>query len=187
MSPSTRRRTGRPPSDATNRGKARDPAATCFVNWCAANVQRSTTRARRIPTAADTGPEPPSPPPPSPPSGYHPDIAALVAYWHSIHPPQGLPGRRHFDPVDVPWLLPHIWLLDVFRDPWRFRMRLVGTGIVAHAGRDSTGRWLDDAFPNLRQTDAHLVIVHCPEHGVPVSRAAPLPIKAAIRPSPQEH
>src|SRR3546814_1541799 len=73
MSPSTRRRTGRPPSDATNRGKARDPAATCFVNWCAANVQRSTTRARRMPTAADTGPEPPSPPPPSPPSGYHPD------------------------------------------------------------------------------------------------------------------
>src|SRR3546814_9213349 len=76
-----------------------------------------TTLFRRMPTAADTGPEPPSPPPPSPPSGYHPDIAALVAYWHSIHPPQGLPGRRHFDPVDVPWLLPHIWLLDVFRDP----------------------------------------------------------------------
>src|SRR3546814_20743586 len=124
MSPSTRRRTGRPPSDATNRGKARDPAATCFVNWCAANVQRSTTRARRMPTAADTGPEPPSPPPPSPPSGYHPDLAALVAYWHSIHPPQGLPGPRPFAPVPLPWPLPPTWLLTDFPAPCPFPLRL---------------------------------------------------------------
>src|SRR3546814_8746152 len=66
-------------------------------------------------------------------------------------------------------------------------MRLVGTGIVAHAGRDSTGRWLDDAFPNLRQTDAHAGIVECAEHGVPVFRAARLPIKDDIRLSQQVH
>ena len=38
---------------------------------------------------------------------WHPRVARLYRYWLSIHPPGGgLPGRQHFDPVDVPELLP---------------------------------------------------------------------------------
>jgi len=82
---------------------------------------------------------------------WHPRIARLYRYWLSIHPPAGgLPGRQHFDPVDVPELLPGIWLLDVQHRPFRLRYRLVGTGIVEAVGREVTGQWLDQAHPHLR-------------------------------------
>jgi len=81
---------------------------------------------------------------------WHPRVARLYRYWLSIHPAGGLPGRQHFDPVDVPELLPGIWLLDVQEKPFRLRYRLVGTAIVEAVGREVTGQWLDDAHPHLR-------------------------------------
>jgi hypothetical protein len=40
---------------------------------------------------------------------WHERLARLYAYWRAIRPaPDALPGRRHFDPVDVPWALPSI-------------------------------------------------------------------------------
>ena len=80
---------------------------------------------------------------------WHPRVARLYRYWLSIHPAEGLPGRQHFDPVDVPELLPGIWLLDVQRKPFRLRYRLVGTAIVEAVGREVTGQWLDKAHPHL--------------------------------------
>jgi len=47
-------------------------------------------------------------------------------------------------------------MLDVFRDPLRFRYRLVGTDITRSVQRELTGRWVDEAQseawrnPNLR-------------------------------------
>ncbi|MDP6388892.1 MAG: PAS domain-containing protein [Alphaproteobacteria bacterium] len=83
------------------------------------------------------------------PDDLSPSCAALAEYWRSIHPDGGLPGRRHFDPTDIPRLLPSLWLLDVDRDPLRFRIRLVGTRLTEFAGRDSTGHWLDDVQTNF--------------------------------------
>src|SRR3546814_3761584 len=75
-------------------------------------------------------------------------IKALYDYWQSIRPNDlALPGRRHFDPLDIPELLPNIWMLDVKRDPLRFRFRLIGIDIVRFTGRDSTGQWLDEVYP----------------------------------------
>lgn len=82
---------------------------------------------------------------------WHPRVARLYRYWLSIHPAGGgMPGRKHFDPVDVPELLPGIWLLDVQHTPFRLRYRLVGTAFVEAVGREVTGQWLDDAHPHLR-------------------------------------
>lgn len=102
------------------------------------------------------------------PPCYCPEIGEIVAYWDRIRPAGGLPGRGHFDPVDVPDLLPNIWLLDVFRDPWRFRLRLIGTAIVDFAQRDSTGRWFDEVFPDFPNSDAYGHLVTCAGDGVPV-------------------
>ena len=44
-------------------------------------------------------------------------------------------------------LLPRLWMLDVFRDPLRFRYRLVGTDITRSVQRELTGLWLDEAQP----------------------------------------
>lgn len=54
-----------------------------------------------------------------------------------------LPGRSEFDPLEMPELLPNLTLFDVERAPLRFRIRLVGTAIVAAMGKDTTGFYLD--------------------------------------------
>ena len=106
------------------------------------------------------------------PDGYAPEIAALVHYWTRITPPDGLPGRQHFDPADIPELLPHLWMADVYRDPWRFWIRLVGTAVVNYSGRDSTGKWCTEQFPNFEESAGYRDMVRCAEQGVPVYRTA---------------
>lgn len=106
------------------------------------------------------------------PDDYAADIARLVEYWHRIHPSDRLPGRQHLDPADIPALLPHVWLTDVFRDPWRFRMRLVGTAVVNYVGRDGTGHWVTDLFPEFEESDAFRDMVRCCVEKVPVFRTA---------------
>lgn len=102
------------------------------------------------------------------PDDASPKIRALYAYWLSIRPQGGLlPARRHFDPLDVPELLPNIWMIDVRRDPLRFRFRLVGTEVVRFTGRDATGRWLDEVYPDYRSSDAYRVHHAVAESGRP--------------------
>ena len=91
------------------------------------------------------------------PGDCHPDIRLITDYWRSIHPEAGLPGRQHFDPVAVPpRLLPSIRLLDVVGDPPRFRLRLMGTKMVAAVGQDFTGCWLDEVFNQFGESSAFL-------------------------------
>ncbi len=75
-----------------------------------------------------------------PEAGLH---AELYRLWSSKCRGGRLAGRRDFDPLEMPQLLPHLTLFDVERDPLRFRIRLVGTAIVAAMGRDTTGLYLD--------------------------------------------
>lgn len=80
---------------------------------------------------------------------WHPRAQRLYRYWRSISPSGALPGRQHFDPVDIPDLLSCLWLLDVQRAPFRLRYRLAGTTIVEAIGREVTGQWLDEAHPDI--------------------------------------
>lgn len=80
----------------------------------------------------------------------HPLIAEFLTYWQRIAPASGLlPGRKHFDPLAVPHLLPNIWLLDV--EPGgpagparRYRVRLVGGAVVAVGFPARPGEYFDD-------------------------------------------
>jgi hypothetical protein len=76
----------------------------------------------------------------------HPKIARLIAYWQSLAPAPGLlPGRRHFDPVAVPELLPHVWLIDVEPGPpLRFRYRLIGTALIEAGAPMRKGDYFDE-------------------------------------------
>ena len=64
------------------------------------------------------------------PEDCHPKVQALVAYWRSIHPAEGLPGRQHFEPCDIPTLLASLYLLDVCPQSGALTFRLMGTGLV---------------------------------------------------------
>ncbi|SMF72642.1 PAS domain-containing protein [Tistlia consotensis] len=88
------------------------------------------------------------------PGQWHPHIRALYGYWQSKLPAPDaagcrLPGRQHLDPVEIPTLLPWLWLIDVQREPPRFRFRLFGTKHYEQMHCDPTGRWCDEAFPSF--------------------------------------
>jgi hypothetical protein len=80
-------------------------------------------------------------------SGWHGAIRRFYDYWFAMTPPGRLPGRQHIAPEDLVALLPRVFLIDVWRDPLRFRYRLVGTEVVWSRQRDPTGRWLDEVHP----------------------------------------
>jgi hypothetical protein len=83
-------------------------------------------------------------------------LLKLHDYWRSIIPRgEQLPGRQHFDPLDIPTLLPWVWLVDAYRNPLRFKYRLMGTEHARLSGRDVTGRWMDEVHPDLAALDVY--------------------------------
>lgn len=91
-------------------------------------------------------------PRPATPERWHPTLRTLLHYVRSIAPAGRLPGRQHFDPLAIPHVLPHLVLLDVQREPLRYRYRLVGTKEVELYGQDPTGRWYDEVRPHGPKT-----------------------------------
>jgi hypothetical protein len=71
-------------------------------------------------------------------------LRQLYEYWLAKKGQRHFPSRRDIDPVDFPYVLGHVMLVDVMRDPVRFRVRIHGTEMVAKAGYDLTGKFLDD-------------------------------------------
>jgi len=80
-------------------------------------------------------------------SAWHPLVRRFYEYWRDAAPHGRLPGRQHIAPEDIVPLLSRLWILDVFRDPLRFRYRLVGTDITRSVQRELTGHWLHEAQP----------------------------------------
>lgn len=100
------------------------------------------------------------------------ELRELLAYWLSIHPGDRLPGRDSFDPGAVPRLLRHIVLTDVERDPYRFKVRVLGTAVADAFGRDFTGRYMDEVFTGHETSLSHILRVRAVETGLPCLRPA---------------
>lgn len=81
-----------------------------------------------------------------------PKILQVLEYWLSIRPGTGLPGRQHFDPVDIPHLLPNLRLIDIEGPPPRFKTRLMGTVLRDFFGEEQTGSYCDEVFPDFEKT-----------------------------------
>ncbi len=83
------------------------------------------------------------------PAESHPRFRRFAAYLAGKAPPSKLPGRQHIDPAEIVDLLPYLMLIDVIpqekAEP-RFRIRLVGTEVVAIQGSDETGSFVDDVL-----------------------------------------
>jgi hypothetical protein len=73
-------------------------------------------------------------------------VRAFRDHWRSLCGDRPMPPRGALDPLDMTALLPHIVLVDVLREPLRFRYRLIGTFVTGLAERDATGRFLDRAL-----------------------------------------
>jgi len=68
---------------------------------------------------------------------------ALIEWRRRQRDDGGLPRRRDFDPLAVPHLLGHLMIVDVLREPLRFRVRLYGTEIAALTEQEWTGCLVD--------------------------------------------
>jgi hypothetical protein len=80
------------------------------------------------------------------PAPQDPRLVALLALWNERRGERSFPARRDFTPFDFAaiGMLGHLSLVEVHREPLRFRFRLMGTLVAERAGFDATGKWLHD-------------------------------------------
>ena len=71
----------------------------------------------------------------------------LYNYWVSKCRGETMPLRRAIDPVDLKRILPRIAVIEVLRDPLRFRYRLAGTQVCDIHGIELTGMFIDALEP----------------------------------------
>src|SRR3546814_16760855 len=70
--------------------------------------------------------------------------AGLYRYWLACRQGRRFPARADLDPLQMRGALGNLPLIEVHRDPLRFRLRLVGTNQTARLGFDPTRLWPDD-------------------------------------------
>lgn len=100
-------------------------------------------------------------------------VVRLLDYYLSIHPKDKIPSRKDFDPFDIPFALPNLALVDVERNPYRFRFRVMGTDITYNMEFEGTGKYLDEVVKNPETEYPHTDRVSVVETGAPVYRFGP--------------
>lgn len=71
-------------------------------------------------------------------------LRRLYDYWLDCHIEGRPPSRADLDPLDFPYAIGFVTLIEVERDPLRFRFRLAAGPISRHLGYDLTGKYLED-------------------------------------------
>ena len=70
----------------------------------------------------------------------------LFEYWNSKRGDRIAPTRKDIDPIDLPKLLPYMFIFQVQDNPRNYRLSLLGTQLVAVLGRDFTGATFDEMY-----------------------------------------
>jgi hypothetical protein len=73
-----------------------------------------------------------------------PRLRRFFSYWLDRKGSRRFPARCDIDPLDFPYLLAHMMLIDVLREPLRFWVRVHGTEMVQRAHYDLTRKLIDD-------------------------------------------
>ena len=75
---------------------------------------------------------------------HDPRLKRLHDYWRERCAGAAMPGERAIDPVDFPYILGYVTLVDVEHAPRRYRFRLDGSILVMLSGMDYTGKYLEE-------------------------------------------
>lgn len=65
-------------------------------------------------------------------------------YWQTKRGERAMPAREHIDPIDIPRMLPHVFLVDVLTDEDDFRYRLIGDSVRSQTQDNYIGRRLTE-------------------------------------------
>lgn len=89
-----------------------------------------------------------------------PDLRRLADYWHVRRRDRRMPRRTDIDPIDIPWALSRIYLVDYEADSQTFRYRLAG-GEIEDTYRPYTnglglkGKTFKDILPEAISAQVH--------------------------------
>lgn len=104
------------------------------------------------------------------------ELRDLLGYWEEQRGRRNgaVPHRNSMVALELaercPALMAHVWMLDVERDPWRFRFRMVSRSIRqsgADAGIVQVGRYLSDLDGKRDWHPLYLAMVRVCETGAP--------------------
>jgi hypothetical protein len=73
-----------------------------------------------------------------------PGLLQLISYWEKQRGSAFAPPRRGIDPLDFVPVLGDVAIIEVLRDPLRFRYRLHGSKLATRTHADLTGHLIDD-------------------------------------------
>ena len=71
-------------------------------------------------------------------------LQRLYDYWRSRRGDSGMALKEAIDPIDFPYILGYVTLVDVEHAPRRYRFRLDGSILVMLSGMDYTGKYLEE-------------------------------------------
>ncbi|HEY1384628.1 MAG TPA: PAS domain-containing protein [Dongiaceae bacterium] len=71
-------------------------------------------------------------------------LRRLLAYWLEKRGDRSFPQKAEIDPIEFPYILGYVTLVDVEHEPRRYHFRLDGSILVELSGTDYTGRYLDE-------------------------------------------
>jgi len=71
-------------------------------------------------------------------------LRRLLAYWAGKRGDRLFPAKAEIDPIEFPFILGYVTLVDVEHAPRRYHFRLDGSILVELSGTDYTGRYLDE-------------------------------------------
>lgn len=95
-----------------------------------------------------------------------PRLAAFLHHMKAIHPPDRLPARSAFDPINVPLLLGNIVLVKVERPPAqspestpaRFLVKVAGNDVLGAAPLPMMNRYLDELVRRNEKPAARVIV-----------------------------
>jgi len=96
-----------------------------------------------------------------------PDLARAYSDWQALRRGTLLPKRADFDPLQFRYVLGMLSLLQVYRDPLRFRYRIHGTETARWVGFDLTGKYIDEGRDPDWAAKAHHHLGHVVLSGKP--------------------
>lgn len=71
-------------------------------------------------------------------------LLRLFDYWMAKRGERPFPSKAAIDPVEFRYVLGYVTLVEVEREPRRYRFRLDGSILAELSGTDYTGRYLDE-------------------------------------------